>query len=308
MDYPLTNQPFLPSSTYGMEQSYNASYDPMMPLDAQRPHDLHFHYDAIAQGVKPFPFHTPAASPHSTSHSFHEQPPILSASSESGASVSSSAIGSPTHFEEPWNTVGLGLTSGFEYPGMIAAEKTFVGESTVHSTSSTFSSVISPTTPPSSRNIFKTPDTPASANWSFARSRGRGNSLLSHQVHPHDVIRSPSHFSDSSLRSSQFLRSTCWFPSFETPTIEHDANIEQQIPISFSHLLLLPKAPFTKSNKCPRPTSQSLNNHHLPPSLTFQHRASAQDQHALSRVVQAPSFAHNNITPTHSSTANGEAR
>jgi hypothetical protein len=220
MDYPLTNQPFMPSSAYGMEQPFNAAYDPMMPLaDAQRPQDLHFHYDTVAHGMKPFPFHTPAGSPHSTSHSFHEQPPILSASSESGASVSSSAIGSPTHFEEPWNTVGLGLSSGFEYPGMIAADKTFVGESTVYSTtSSSFPSVVSPTTPRSERDIFKLPVTPASATWPLARSRDRRNSLLSHEVHAGDVTPVVfSSFIDYSLRPSHSLSSTCWFPSVAIP-------------------------------------------------------------------------------------------
>jgi len=125
LDYSLANQAFLPASTYGMDQNFTAIFDPMVPLaEAPRPHELHMHYDAIAQGVKPaFQYQTPLGSPLSTSHSFHEQPPILSASSESGASVSSSAMGSPTHFGESW---GLGLTTGFEYPGMIAPEKTFV--------------------------------------------------------------------------------------------------------------------------------------------------------------------------------------
>ncbi|OAK94467.1 hypothetical protein IQ06DRAFT_85378 [Phaeosphaeriaceae sp. SRC1lsM3a] len=124
MEYPLTNQPFLPASTYGMEQTYSAPFDPMVSMaPQQRPHDLHFHFDAIAQGVQ---FHTPAGSPHSQSHPFHEQPPVLSASSESGASVSSSALGSPTHFNESWGPMGLGLTTGFEYPGMVATEKSFV--------------------------------------------------------------------------------------------------------------------------------------------------------------------------------------
>jgi hypothetical protein len=63
MDYPLTNQPFMPSSTYGIEQSFNPSYDPMMPLGAQRPHDLHFHYDAIAHlQLLPTPHHTRSTS------------------------------------------------------------------------------------------------------------------------------------------------------------------------------------------------------------------------------------------------------
>ncbi|KAH4607924.1 hypothetical protein HBH82_086780 [Parastagonospora nodorum] len=127
MDYPITNQPFLPTSTYSMEQSFNATFDPMMHLtEGQRPHDLQYHYDAIAQGVKPIQYQTPAGSPHSTTHSFHEQPPVLSASSESGASVSSSALGSPTHYTDSWNSIGLGLTSSFDYPGMTASDKNFV--------------------------------------------------------------------------------------------------------------------------------------------------------------------------------------
>lgn len=121
-----TSQPY---ATYGMDQTFSAPFDPMAPLaEAPRPQDLQFHYDAIAQGVKPFQYQTPNGSPNSSSHSFQDQPPILSASSESGASVSSSAMHSPSlapQFNEPWNPMGLGLTSGFEYPGIIA-EKTFV--------------------------------------------------------------------------------------------------------------------------------------------------------------------------------------
>jgi hypothetical protein len=284
MDYPLTNQPFMPSSTYGIEQSFNPSYDPMMPLGAQRPHDLHFHYDAIAQGVKPFPFHTPAASPHSTSHSFHEQPPILSASSESGASVSSSALGSPTHFEEPWNTVGLGLSSAFEYPGVIAAEKTFVGESTVYSTSSSISSLISPTTPISERNVFKTPVTPASANFSFARSRGRRNSLLSHQVHPCDVTRSASsHFIDSSLCPSQFLKSNCLFPSVETPTPENEANVDLPDPNLIHPFAFAPQSPFPEIQQMPSPYFPVIEQ---PPSPALSYISSQSQRPGSARIKQ----------------------
>ncbi|KAJ4374361.1 hypothetical protein N0V83_003102 [Neocucurbitaria cava] len=124
------SQAFLPSSTYGMEQTFSAPYDPMGSLaDAPRAQDLQFHYDAIAQGVKPFQYQSPTGSPNSSAHSFHDQPPVLSASSESGASVSSSAMHSPSlapQFNEPWNPMGLGLTSSFEYPGIAAVEKTFV--------------------------------------------------------------------------------------------------------------------------------------------------------------------------------------
>lgn len=215
LEYPITSQPFLPTSSYTMDQAFSAPYDPMLPLtDAPRPHDLQFHYETIAQGVKPFEYHTPAGSPHST-HSFHEQPPVLSASSESGASVSSSAMGSPSQFNEPWIPVGLGFTSGFEYPGMVATEKTFVGELVVSSaTVSSTSSIASPTSPLQEMNVFKTPLTPASASWPATRSKGRRNSLLSHEVRPCDVIPATCFPSvNASLSYTRSHESSCWFPS-----------------------------------------------------------------------------------------------
>lgn len=131
LEYVPNSQPFLPSTTYAMDPTFSAPYDHMAPLpEAPRPQDLQFHYDAIAQGVKaPYQqYMSPSGSPNSTSQSFHEQPPYLSASSESCASVSSSAVGSPSlnpQFTEPWNPMvnGLGLTSGFEYPGMVETVK-----------------------------------------------------------------------------------------------------------------------------------------------------------------------------------------
>lgn len=126
------SQPFMPVSTFGMDHTFTAPFDHMAPLaDAPRLQDLQFHYDAIAQGVKPsYQYQTPAGSPHSISNSFHEMPPVLSASSESGASVSSSAVGSPSlvpQFTEPWNPMPMGgLTSGFEYSGMVANDKSYV--------------------------------------------------------------------------------------------------------------------------------------------------------------------------------------
>lgn len=200
MDYPIANQPFLPTSSYSMEQSFNATYDPMMHLaEGQRPHDLQYHYDAIAQGVKPFQYQTPAGSPHSISHSFHEQPPILSASSESGASVSSSALGSPTHYNDSWNSIGLGLSSSFEYPGMTASDKNFVGKSVVSYTWSVSapSSTVCPTMP-----VLKLPTTPASAKPPLAT--GGPNSVLSRVASSLKwipLISSPQ--IDSSLRPSQ---------------------------------------------------------------------------------------------------------
>ncbi|KAK3217506.1 hypothetical protein GRF29_1g3268211 [Pseudopithomyces chartarum] len=128
LDFLPTSQPFLPSASYPMDPTFSAPFEPLPNMsEAPRPQDFQFHYDGIAQGVKSsFQHYTsPMASPHSASLSFQEQPPVLSASSESGASVSSSAMGSPSQFNEPWNplTSGLGLTSGFEYPGMVDAVK-----------------------------------------------------------------------------------------------------------------------------------------------------------------------------------------
>ncbi|KAF2132315.1 hypothetical protein P153DRAFT_285742 [Dothidotthia symphoricarpi CBS 119687] len=124
---PDFNQPFLPASTYSMEQTFSAPFDNMASLEEVPRHlNLQYHFDTMAQEVKAFQYQTPAGSPHSTSHSYHDLPPVLSASSESGASVSSSTTGSPPlhpHFDEPW---GLALTSSFDYPAMIATDKTFV--------------------------------------------------------------------------------------------------------------------------------------------------------------------------------------
>lgn len=146
LDFIPPNHHYLPSNAYHMDPTFNPSFDPLSSLsETPRPQDLQFHYDGIAQGVKPS-FHqyaSPMASPHSTSNSFQEHPPVLSASSESCASVSSSAMGSPSQFNEPWNPLaaGLGLTSGFEYPAMVESVKLpgCVGEFHLSSAPSTFS-------------------------------------------------------------------------------------------------------------------------------------------------------------------------
>jgi hypothetical protein len=214
LEFPLNGQPFHPTATYGMQQTFSTSYDPMMHLEeAPRPHDLQYHYDAIAQGVKPFHYQTPAASPLSTSNSFHEQPSILSASSESGASVSSSTMGSPSHFPEPWNPVALNFTPGFDYPGMFTADKAFVGESISRSTTTSSSaSALQSYMSPVERSTFRIPVVPASANWPVERSRDRRSSHLSRELIVCDAIPttcSPS--ADSSLQSHQFLQSSCRF-------------------------------------------------------------------------------------------------
>jgi hypothetical protein len=221
LEYVPNSQPFLPSTTYAMDPTFSAPYDHMAPLtEAPRPQDLQFHYDAIAQGVKAPSYQqqymSPSGSPNSTSQSFHEQPPYLSASSESCASVSSSAVGSPSlnpQFTEPWNPManGLGLTSGFEYPGMVETVKVpgCVGESkTLPSRDESFPSVASPTTPKSEAthtNVFKSPSTPASAKWSAQWSSAhatRRNSLLSNEVRAYDISESASQSSSSSVNPS----------------------------------------------------------------------------------------------------------
>lgn len=202
------NQVYIPTATYGMEQTFSAPYNPMGHMvDGTVAHELQYHYDAIAQGVKPYHYQTPAGSPHSTSHSFQEQPPILSASSESGASVSSSALGSPlhaAHFTERWSPIGLGLTSSFDFPAMVAVEKTFVGESMIRS-SATFSNSISSPSLPFQNHTFKTPTAPASA-----KSSARRDSLLSHKFLARDIhtqSASTQSFPDpsKSLSSCRFL-------------------------------------------------------------------------------------------------------
>lgn len=230
LDFLPTSQPFLPSTSYPMEPTFNAPYEPLPPQDLQ------FHYDGIAQGVKGAfqQYASPMASPHSASMSFQEQPPVLSASSESGASVSSSAIGSPSQFNEPWNhlSAGLGLASGFEYAGMVDHVKLpgCVGESaSVPTNSTSFPS----TSPPhesdnSHANVFRTPSMPASARWSISVSSthaDRRNSLLSNEIRPGDIADTlmnfpsilPSQSSQSSHNQTKLFSPSgysCWF-SFE---------------------------------------------------------------------------------------------
>lgn len=249
LDFLPTSQPFLPSTSYPMDPTFSAPFEPLPNMsEAPRPQDFQFHYDGIAQGVKSsFQHYTsPMASPHSASLSFQEQPPVLSASSESGASVSSSAMGSPSQFNEPWNplTSGLGLTSGFEYPGMVDAVKVpgCVGESISVPFKSSFSSSPSPASPQSHlphTNVFRTPNTPASASWPASRSSaiaGRRNSLLSNEVRLSDLadagLESPFTPTSASSQSSQSQtnlftpsESSCWF-SLSPPILKRVLYLE----------------------------------------------------------------------------------
>jgi hypothetical protein len=279
LDMLPTSQPFLPSTSYTMDSTFSAPYDHMASMsEAPRPQDLQFHYDGIAQGVKShFPQYTsPTGSPNSASHSSHDQPPNLSASSESGASVSSSAMGSPslnTQFNEPWNPManGLGLTSGFEYAGIVEPVKVpgCVGESSILSSRAesppSFISPSTPTSEASNGNVFKSPSTPASAKWSAQRTSAhatRRNSLLSNEVRAYEVPSATSHFLPAHINSTPPLsqtkksfisrESSCWFPSALPSLVgglgeEQNSNSEPLDPnlVQFGHpLAYAPPSPY----------------------------------------------------------------
>ena len=217
LQYLPTTQPYLPSSTYSMDHSFSAPFDHMLPLvEAPRPQ---YSYEQLAQTNKlaqQYNYHSPSGSPQSTFNSFQDQPPVLSASSESGASASSSALGSPSitpQFEmEAWNP--MSLTSGFEYPAMVATEKSFVGKSIV-STAAATSFASSCTS-----NAFKAPTTPALATWSSSRSSLRRNSTPSSEMHPYNVSVSPVSssvissplISRTSFSFVPFSQYSCWSP------------------------------------------------------------------------------------------------
>lgn len=238
LQYIPAPQPFLPSSTYNMEQSFSAPFQHMLPLvEAPRPQ---YHYDPMAQGpeLAQYGYHSASNSPHSTLNSFQDQPPILSASSESGASASSSALGSPSitpQFEvESWNPMAMGLTSSFEYPAIVAAEKSYVGESLSSSVTTTSSFV--PSSPFISSNTFKTPIAPASARWPSSRSSLRRNSLLSNEIDPFDLPVSSAPVISSSLISrassiSPVSQDSCWLPpsSVNLPTPRRELTSRLQI-------------------------------------------------------------------------------
>jgi hypothetical protein len=204
-----TSQPYLPTN-YSVDPSFSAPYESVsMPAMSEppRPQELQFHYDGIAQGVKPNVQYTPDASPHSALHSF-EHPPLLSASSESGASVSSSNMPSPQlnpQYNDSWNPTsnGLGLPllqshPAFEYDGL-TTEKIpgCVGESTKVSFRNVRFPVVtsSPITThkpyPRSEcvqsNVFNIPCGRQSATWSASKAAAlpqRRCSTLSNEVFP----------------------------------------------------------------------------------------------------------------------------
>lgn len=137
-DYLQPNQAYM---TPFMDGGYTTSFEPQPSVQAlsnvPRPQDYPFAFDASAKaGYQQH--YSPTASPHSGSGTFDNQPPQLSTSSESGASVSPSAMGSPSlnapQFPEaswaPLESQGLGMkdafhpdqftTSGFGYDNLVS--------------------------------------------------------------------------------------------------------------------------------------------------------------------------------------------
>ncbi|KAI9663885.1 MAG: hypothetical protein M1821_007375 [Bathelium mastoideum] len=129
---PYTSNPYVSSTGAGFEPFSVPSF----PTTTAQSHDFGFGATSAPQNVKGHYPHTPAESPtNSANNSFDNQPPHLSSTSDSGASVqstSSSAMGSPSlnpaFAHESWNTLGQGLgiapgivhhdqfgTSGFDY-------------------------------------------------------------------------------------------------------------------------------------------------------------------------------------------------
>ncbi|KAI9694881.1 MAG: hypothetical protein M1822_000497 [Bathelium mastoideum] len=168
---PYTSNPYVSSTGAGFEPFSVPSF----PTTTAQSHDFGFGATSAPQNVKGHYPHTPAESPtNSANNSFDNQPPHLSSTSDSGASVqstSSSAMGSPSlnpaFAHESWNTLGQGLgiapgivhhdqfgTSGFDYdpvlhdkiPGCVGESSNLSStqhamQSTPSSSSPAFSSV-----------------------------------------------------------------------------------------------------------------------------------------------------------------------
>ncbi|KAJ4309861.1 hypothetical protein N0V94_008730 [Neodidymelliopsis sp. IMI 364377] len=216
LQYLPTTQPFLSSTTYSMDQTFSTPFEHLLPMvEAPASQELLYHYDHIAQGPKlaQYSYHSPSGSPYSISNSFQEQPPVLSASSESGASVSSSALGSPSltpQFNDSWNPMAMGLTSSFEYPAIVAPEKSFVDPNVIQPFAFTPQSPYPEirTTPSPYFPVIEQPPSPALSQLSAKSPRPRikqGSAspyLQTQHFHPYQRRGSA-----ASLRSSTSQRS-----------------------------------------------------------------------------------------------------
>jgi len=216
LQYLPTTQPYLPSNIYSMEPSFSAPYEHMMPLvEAPRPQ---YTYDQLAQEHKfaqQYNYHSPSESPNSTLNSFQDHPPVLSASSGSDVSAPSSALGSPSitpQFEmEAWNPMAM-MTSGLEYPTIIANEKAFVDPNAIqpfsYAPQSPFPDV--QTSQSDYFSIIQQPASPALSQLSAQSPRPiikQGSASPFLQTHFHPYQRRGSVASHHSHRSSASRRS-----------------------------------------------------------------------------------------------------
>ncbi|KAK4982142.1 hypothetical protein LTR50_007827 [Elasticomyces elasticus] len=133
-DYTATSQAYIPTNTYqepGFPASAYGSYAAHHTFPGQQLHNFSFNVHNVAQGQKAaFNPHSPLYSPtNSASNSFDFQPPVLSSTSDSGASVQSalsSAMGSPSlnaQNSADWpSSTGLGISLNIVNPDSFARD------------------------------------------------------------------------------------------------------------------------------------------------------------------------------------------
>ncbi|KAK4998226.1 hypothetical protein LTR28_013736, partial [Elasticomyces elasticus] len=133
-DYTATSQAYIPTNTYqepGFPASAYGSYAAHHNFPGQQLHNFSFNVHNVAQGQKAaFNPHSPLYSPtNSASNSFDFQPPVLSSTSDSGASVQSalsSAMGSPSlnaQNSADWpSSTGLGISLNIVNPDSFARD------------------------------------------------------------------------------------------------------------------------------------------------------------------------------------------
>ncbi|KAK5007740.1 hypothetical protein LTR28_004896, partial [Elasticomyces elasticus] len=133
-DYTATSQAYIPTNTYqesGFPASAYESYAAHHTFPGQQLHNFSFGVHNVAQGQKAaFNPRSPLYSPtNSASNSFDVQPPVLSSTSDSGASVQSalsSAMGSPSLNAQnaaDWaSSTGLGISLNIVNPDSFARD------------------------------------------------------------------------------------------------------------------------------------------------------------------------------------------
>jgi hypothetical protein len=213
-DFPLysefmpTTESYMPAASW--DASYNTtSYDSHSSINAyaqpSRQQEYQYSFDATAKTN--YHHYSPVESPNSGSQTFDNNPPHLSTSSESGASVSSSTMGSPSlnppqYAESTWPPIeanGLGIgqevlektafiqdsfaTTGFDYESVVATDKLpgCVGESNQISSDKRVSALAFPFVP---RPL------PSSAPGERTRDEQK-DSVSQSNMTSHNVFKSP---------------------------------------------------------------------------------------------------------------------